>query len=256
MILLGQYLPDSIKNILFGNRGYYGTKVNENDKDWEYWLKIYNDFYTGTQKKGIGNFINNTGYKIIKKIDFDNKSVLEIGPGSLNHLKYLSGKPKEYIIADINESYLEESDSKLQKKNITTKSIYIEDRNKEDISGISNNSIDIILTFYSLEHIYNLKENLLSYKKYLKPGGLIIGTVPCEGGLAWGFGRMLTSRRWMKKNTQIDPDKIICWEHPNFVSKIKKLLDENFEKVKTSFFPFKITNGDFNLLFSFIYKNN
>ena len=74
-----------------------------------------------------------------------------------------------------------------------------------------------------------------------------------RGGLAWGFGRMLTSRRWMKKNTNIDPDKIICWEHPNFVSNIKFHLDNIFSLQKQNFFPIKIINGDFNLLFSFIY---
>ena len=43
-----------------------------------------------------------------------------------------------------------------------------------------------------------------------------------------GFWCMLTSRRWMKKNTNIDPDKIIYWEHPNFVSNIKFHLDNIF----------------------------
>ena len=48
-----------------------------------------------------------------------------------------------------------------------------------------------------------------------------------------------------------NPDKIICWEHPNFVSNIKFHLDDIFSLQKQNFFPIKIINGDFNLLFSF-----
>lgn len=254
MILLGQLLPNQLKKILFGNRDLYGIKVKEKDPDWQDWLQIYNDFYTNTQKKGIGNFINNSGYKIVKDIDFENKNVLEIGPGSIKHLKYFKNKPKNYILVDVDESFLKESKSILDENKIQNQSILLKDRDEIKISGIPSNSIDIILTFYSLEHLYNLEDNLLNYKQYLKNGGMIVGTVPCEGGIGWGLGRMLTSRRWMKKNTNIDPDKIICWEHPKFVSEIKKLLDINFQEVKKSFFPLKINSGDFNLLFSFIYK--
>ena len=253
MFLLAQRLPQPIKNILFGNRDKYGTKVIQEDEDWIEWLQIYNDFYTKTQKKGVGNFVNNSGYKILKKINVTNKTILEIGPGSMYHLKYLQGTPKNYIIADVDKFFLQKSKTKLDDQNITNESIHIVDRNSSDIEGIEKNSIDVILTFFSLEHLYNLKENLISYNQYLSEGGIIVGTVPCEGGLAWGFGRMLTSRRWMKKNTNIDPDKIICWEHPNFVSNIKFHLDNIFSLQKQNFFPIKIINGDFNLLFSFIY---
>lgn len=253
MFLITRLLPQSINNILFGKRNDYGTKVNTKDKDWIEWLKIYNDFYAETQKKGVGSFVNNSGYKILKEVDVTNKTILEIGPGSMHHLKYLIGTPKKYIIADVQKFFLQNSKTKLDNKNITNESIYISDRNSSEIDGIEKNSIDIIVTFYSLEHLYKLKDNLLSYNQYLTEGGMIVGTVPCEGGLAWGFGRMLTSRRWMKKNTNIDPDKIICWEHPNFVSDIKFHLDNIFKLKKQKFFPFNITNGDFNLLFSFIY---
>ena len=253
MFLFAQFFPLPLKNILFGKRKIYGTKVDENDKDWIEWLKIYNDFYTNTQKKGVGSFVNNTGYKILKKIDLTNKTILEIGPGSMHHLNYLRGNPKKYIIADVDKFFLQKSKTELDNKNIKNESIYISDRNSSDIAGIEKNSIDVILTFYSLEHLYKLKDNLISYNQYLAEDGMIVGSVPCEGGLAWGLGRFLTSRRWWKKNTNIDPDKIICWEHPNFVSDIKFHLDNIFSLKKQSFFPFKIVNGDFNLLFSFIY---
>ena len=100
---------------------------------------------------------------------------------------------QNYIIADVDKFFLQKSKTKLDDQNITNESIHIVDRNSSDIEGIekfNRCNFDIFLT----GDLYNLKENLISYNQYLSEGGIIVGTVPCEGGLAWGFGRMLTSR--------------------------------------------------------------
>ena len=89
----------------------------------------------------------------------------------------------------------------------------------------------------------------------MKPDGLLIGSVPTEGGIAWGLGRFLTTRILAKKQMNIDYDKIICWEHPNFVNTVKKLLDKNFMCVQSSKKPFGILPMDLNLSWSFIYSN-
>ena len=256
MFLIAQKLPYFIKKRLFGDRKKHGIKVDEHDEEWGMWLEQYNNFYSNTQTQGIGKFINNSGYKILKNIDFRNKTVLEIGPGSMNHLDIMPNYPKEYIIVDIDQNFLDLSKQKLDENNIVSRSILIKDRSNAEIDEISNNTVDILLTFYSLEHLYNLEKYLVEYKKYLKDGGLIVGCVPCEGGLFWGLGRFMTSRRWMKKNTEIDLDKIICWEHPNFISTVKKCLDKHFLAKKNNFFPFKIGSGDFNFVFSFVYQVN
>lgn len=90
-------------------------------------------------------------------------------------------------------------------------------------------------------------------KRILRPKGIIVGAVPCEGGLAWGLGRFLTSRRYAKR-LGINYDKIICWEHPNFVDKIKSLLDKNFVKIKSIKKPFPDLPFDLNLIWAFIYQ--
>ena len=91
--------------------------------------------------------------------------------------------------------------------------------------------------------------------KVLKKGGLLIGAIPSEGGLAWGLGRYLTSRRWLIRNTNINPDKIICWEHPNFAEEILDTLDGNMGKICLDYWPFKFHSLDLNLILKFIYKN-
>ena len=73
-------------------------------------------------------------------------------------------------------------------------------------------------------------------------------------GLAWGGGRSLTSRRWLKKNTNIDPDKLISWEHPNFADEIFATLDRKFTRQALSFWPCRIPLIDANLIGRFIYN--
>ena len=236
MMLLSNYLPEKINKVLFGDRSKFGYEVDYKDKDWIEWESVYYDFYSNTQKKGVGKYVNDSGYKIFKEFNFQDKVILEIGPGSLPHLNFMNGTPSKYIMVDVDENIL------------------IKNRQDPQIPNIKNNSLDAIVTFYSLEHLYPLEPFLNEYEKYLKKDGVIIGAVPCEGGLAWGLGRFLTSRRWLKKNTTLNPVKIICWEHPNFISLIKDLLDDKFEIVKNRFFPLRVKSGDFNLVYSFIYK--
>ena len=90
----------------------------------------------------------------------------------------------------------------------------------------------------------------------LKPDGLILGAIPNEGGLAWGMGRFLTSRRWIHTNTQIDYDKIICWEHPNFADKILDEMNKRFIQKDISYFPsIGLPSINLTLVTRFIYQN-
>ena len=70
-----------------------------------------------------------------------------------------------------------------------------------------------------------------------------------------GGGRMVTSRKWFHKNTSIDPDKIICWEHPNFADEVITGLDKVFERdfVNTWPLPF-LPLLDANLILKFLYR--
>ena len=103
-----------------------------------------------------------------------------------------------------------------------------------------DNSFDRIISFYALEHIHPLQPYIKDLYRILKPGGKLIGAIPSEGGIAWGLGRFLTSRRWFKANSNIDPDKIICWEHPNFASDVMGVLEDTFQEIKKSFWPISI----------------
>jgi SAM-dependent methyltransferase len=121
--------------------------------------------------------------------------------------------------------------------------------------SLADASVDVIVSFYSLEHLYPLRPYLDEMLRVLRPGGILIGAIPAEGGLAWGLGRMLTSRRWFKKNTGIVPDKIICWEHPNFADEIVDELDQAFQRETLAHWPLPwLPLLDLNLVIRYMYR--
>jgi ubiquinone/menaquinone biosynthesis C-methylase UbiE len=251
--MIRDFLPYFIYRRLFGDRLKYQDKFLENDNDWIKWSNYYSKFYSDTQTKGIGSKVNKWGYKILNNINFKGKTVLEIGPGNLPHLSYWNGTPNKFIVIDVNDRFFNEIDQKLSKKNIITKKYIIK---TNDELEISENNIDIILSFYSLEHLSNLKQYLNFFDLKLKKDGLLVYACPNEGGLAWGLGRYLYTRRRIHKNTNLNYDKIICWEHPNFIDDINmQVKNLDYKLLKNESYPFgKFLPLDLNLVSSFIYK--
>ncbi|TGO02873.1 hypothetical protein PN36_17525 [Candidatus Thiomargarita nelsonii] len=249
---LGYRLPRIISAPLFGDRKKYGLTVQKDDPDWQEWEKTSLDFYYSNQKQSVGDIVNNAGYKIMKQVTMDNKRILEIGPGDIGHLNNWVGTPKEYVIADIQEEMLKKTSAKLKEAKVSYDSCLL-DKNSYKLP-FENETFDMIISFYSLEHLYPLEQYTQEMHRILKGGGKMVGAIPTEGGIAWGLGRFLTSRRWFLKNTTINPDKIICWEHPNFSDFILKTLEKYFQSEKRIYWPFFIPSVDLNLVVQFVYK--
>jgi SAM-dependent methyltransferase len=250
--MIYKILPYFLFKRLWGDRKKFGLIPDYNDPDWSKWQNSYYTFYIDNQKGNLGSIVNHFGFKIVKYIDFSSKIILEIGPGIIEHFKYNKTVPAKYILADINEDFLNKAINSLEKENsfMDLEKVVVQ----KDNLPFADNSIDIILTFHQLEHVLNLSDYVLELKRVLRPGGFIVGAVPTEGSLAWGFGRFLTSRRYVKKKFDYNYDKIICWEHPSFVNKIKKNLDDTFVRIKSIKKPLGFLPMDLNLSWSFIYQ--
>lgn len=252
-ITIRHLLPKFIRVPLWGNRERWGLKFQPDDSCWKERLQIQNSVYSTHQRNGIGLVVNDAGYKIMSSIDMNNKIVLEIGAGDIRHIKQWNSKPEDYILADIDTGMMTKAQKCLEENGVSYRSLLIE---RDEIGlSLDSESVDVVISFYSLEHLYPLKDYLEEISRILKPGGILIGAIPSEGGLAWGIGRYLTTRRWYKKNTSIDPDKIICWEHPNFADFIVREMEDNFSKVDIEFWPFKwLPILDVNLVIRFTCK--
>jgi len=248
------YLPKFLSKPLWGDCESFGLTPQPNDRDWINWLNTTTstDFYIATQRNKLGTYVNDVGYRIMSKIDLEGKIILEIGAGDIRHMRHWIKMPKKYIVADIRESMMSLAIKKLSDRGVNNQKLIV---NNKNFLNVKSESVDIVVSFYSLEHLYPLENYLSELERILKPGGYLIGAIPTEGGFAWGLGRMVTSRRWFHKNTKINPDKIICWEHPNFADDIINNLDEIFHREKLNYWPFSfLRNIDINLVMSVIYR--
>lgn len=249
---IGHRLPPSLAEPLFGKRALYGLKIQPEDPSWREWQQRSLEFYYCNQRRSIGARVNGAGYRILNHVDLNGKRVLEIGPGEINHLNHWRGNPSAFVIADVSSAMLSLSAAKLKKQGIAHRCALM---NKDTLPlPFENRSFDIVLSFYSLEHLVPLFAYLEEFRRILDHGGLLLGAIPTEGGLAWGAGRFVTSRRWLQNNTTIDPDKIICWEHPNFAETILNSLEALFQKQHLDFWPLPLPLIDFNLVIRFAYR--
>ncbi len=178
-------LPNRLRIPLWGDRERWGLTRNVDDPCWQQWQSTYTQFYLDTQRDGIGTKVNDAGYAVMSTIDLTNKRVLEIGAGDIRHIQHWQGKPAEYLLADVSTEMMAFAQKRLDENGITYNSLLVA-RNQP--LALEDSSVDVIVSFYSLEHLYPLRPYLDEFKRLLKPGGCLIGAIPAEGGLAWGGG--------------------------------------------------------------------
>lgn len=251
---IGHRLPYRLSARLYGDRKRFGLKIQHDDPCWKAWGRIYLKYYQNYKVKSAGLSINKAGYKVMSRINMAGKRVLEIGPGEVNHIHYWNGRPEHYVLADVRQDLLAFSVRQMKRRAIAYSTLLM--KKHENKLSLDENEFDVIVSFYCLEHFFPLDNYLEEMIRVLKPNGMLIGAIPTEGGLAWGLGRFITTRRWMKTNTAIDPDKIICWEHPNFAEDILTRLDSRLKRLYLSHWPLVPFPMDFNLVAKFIYKNS
>lgn len=252
--MIRNYLPYFIFKRLFGDRRKYKNKFSINDSDWLRWNEFWEeDFYENTQNEGIGSIVKGWGYRILSELDLSGKTVLEIGPGSLPHIGFWKNYPKEYIAMDTSERHFKYLDEKLGNKKVKIKK-YVS--HQHEIIDIPEKNIDIILSFFSLEHLHKLTDYLNFFYNKLDKNGILVASIPNEGGIGWGLGRYLTTRRYVHSKTELNYDKLICFEHPNYADYILSSVEKsNFKITTKKSYPLgKYMPLDFNLVTSFTSK--
>jgi SAM-dependent methyltransferase len=222
----------------------------EDDPSWREWQEAQVNFYDQTQKRSIGGIVNDAGYRVMEWVPMEGKQVLEIGPGRIRHAPYWQGKPESYTVVDVEQRMLAEAREHLVGREVPCHAVLV-DRAEKSLP-FADGSFDVVVSFYSLEHLHPLERHLGEILRVLRPGGVLVGAIPAEGGIAWGVGRYLTSRRWLLRNTSIDPDKIISWEHPNFSAEILNAFSRTMDRRHLGFWPLWIPCIDVNLIVSFV----
>lgn len=252
--MIRQFLPAAFNHYLFGSRALYGKTPDFEDPDWIKWQQNYTDIYFDTQKSGaVARYINQKGYDVLSTIDFTEKLVGEIGPGGGYHLPLIEQVMREYHAFDVNSKFLNEVETKAQSVSKAFQGHLVSSSSTR--LQIKDNYFDHFLAFYSLEHLNPLDDWLSEIFRTLKPGGTLIASIPTEGGLLWGMGRALTSRKIIEQKYGIDLDKIVCWEHPNFCDDVIAGLADHGE-LTFSNWPTPFLPADFNLLQNILVVKN
>jgi len=197
--------------------------------------------------------VNDAGYGVMSRIPLSGRTVLEIGPGQISHMERWRSTSARYVLADVDQSMLDRSSRALATRGVPHEAALLTRGNRGALP-VPDATFDLVVSFYALEHLYPLEPYVDSMLRVLRPGGLLAGAIPAEGGLGWGLGRYLTTRRWFLRNTGINPDKLICWEHPNFADHILRTLDERMDRRYIRFWPLGIPSIDLNLVITFIYS--
>lgn len=250
---LGHRLPGFLSIPLFGDRQQYGQTPIPGDPCWQEWLDRYAEFYLTTQHSGVRKVVSYSGHKVMQQLELTGKRVVELGPGVIAHVPHWRGRPECYDVLDVNEQLLQQAAQVLIDNDVPHRT-FLESRDGNPGLPFPSEEYDAVVSFYSLEHLHPLELHLAEIRRVLKPGGHLLGAIPCEGGLGWGLGRLLSTRRWLKKNSNIDPDKWICWEHPNFAESIMRLLDMTMTRTHVSYFPLLAPSIDLNLILRFVYQ--
>jgi len=251
--LIRNYLPSYIYTRLWGDRKRWGLTPDVDDPCWKEWEHSYDEFYNANQRQGVGTKVNDAGYRVMNKVDLTGKRVLEIGAGDIRHSCYWKGEPSEYVLVDVSSEMMSKAKLGLEETGVPCREILLE---RGELLPVESGTIDVVVSFFSLEHLYPLQPYLTEINRVLRHGGTLIGAIPAEGGVAWGLGRALTSRRWFKKNSSIDPDKIICWEHPNFADEIVRDLGLQFQLGSLDYWPLLVPYLDVNLVIRFVYEKS
>src|ERR1041385_5063291 len=153
----------------------------------------------------------------------DGLSTLEIGAGTLNHLRYEPSQPAYDIIEPAHYQF---AGSPFLSR---VRNIY------NDINEVPPDTrYDRIISIATFEHICNLPEVVANSGLLLKPGGALRAAIPAEGGPLWKLGWKLTTGWEFKRRYGLDYEVIMRAEHVNNWKEVAGVLNYFFQRVEFS----------------------
>lgn len=151
-------------------------------------------------------------------------STLEIGAGTLNHLRYESHNSAYDIVEPAH--YLFQNSPFLR----FVRTIY------NDVNEVQPDTrYDRIISIASFEHICDLPEVVARCGLLLKPDGQLRAAIPTEGGPLWKLGWKLTTGWEFKRRYGLDYEVIMRVEHVNTWREVADVLNYFFQSVKCSY---------------------
>ena len=209
---------------------------------------IFNNHYLNNRKSFLSQLVETWLHYNIKKISKKKSNTLEVGAGTLNHLKYEDLTNVNYDIIEP-KKFLFKNSKDLKKIN----KIY------KTISDCKNNYYDRIISCAVLEHLEDLPNFLITSSFKMKKFSFQSHSIPCEGYPVWDFSWSILSGFLFKLKTGYSFKEIQKHEHLNKFEEILSLINFFYKKVAVKYsYPFftKYTSFYANITFSNPNKKN
>lgn len=225
-----------------------------NDDEWDDHRKNFSVIYDEANYSGsMQSWVMGKSHQMIenkfdKNVFFD--SVLEIGAGTGEHLKYVKHSFSSYTFSDSDSLMLDYA--KKKNKTLSNGKLSFDIQSGEKLS-YPDGVFDRVIATHVLEHIYYPHIALREWCRVLKDGGTLSIVIPTDPGLAWRIGRMLGPRR-NAVSKGISYDYLMAREHVNSCINLIAILRHYFPEAIESWWPTSIPTVDLNLFFAFNVK--
>lgn len=161
-------------------------------------------------------------------------SLLEIGAGNLNHVRYHEVTSAYDAIEPFRELWERSPDRH------RIRQLYA------DILEVpSELTYDHILSVAVLEHLTDLPFVLARAALLLRDGGSFRAGFPSEGGLLWGVSWRTTTGLAYRLKRGLDYSDIMRHEHVNTAAEILAMLGYFYKTIEIHRFPFPLTHLSF-----------
>ncbi|MCD4831886.1 MAG: hypothetical protein K8R02_08820 [Anaerohalosphaeraceae bacterium] len=154
-----------------------------------------------------------------------NKTTLEIGAGTLNHLAYET-TVREYDVIEPWDHLLKSSNDISRVRNVY-----------KDINDVPTDSrYDRIVSIAAFEHILNLPEVVAKSGLLLSGTGQMRVAIPSEGRFLWKFCQSLSTGLEFRLRYKLDYQVLMRHEHVNSANEIEEVLRYFFAEISSSVF--------------------
>lgn len=191
----------------------------------------------------IGKFMKISHQKM-EKCSKKKSKVLEIGSGTMPHVKYLKHDFDKYYIIDL----FHELKNFFKKE----KKILFKVYNGKNIP-FPNNYFDRIIISHCLEHIIEPEKFLIEMKKKIKKNGNITIALPNDPGFLWRVGKFISANFLINKYYKFSKEfyyYLTAKDHVNSIFGLIPIIKKNFKKINfETYEPFKIKLIDLNLFY-------
>lgn len=162
---------------------------------------------------------------------------LEIGAGLGEHIYHEDLSLQTYYTLELRENMAGIIKSRFPDINCTIGDI-------QQKTGFPDKYFDRIIAIHVLEHLPDLPAAVHEVHRILKDDGIFQVVIPCEGGLAYGFARQISSVRMFNKKFG-DRGMSYMWmmkktEHINTAREILDVLSETFSRESVHYFPLRV----------------